>query len=96
MFPRAPTARYRRLNLAGIPVVTHQGAGGGIGLAEGYRLDKSVLTGDEMAAVITAPKGFDAAIDGGSHEILMERLKNTLPAPQLALKSMMIDIDQPV
>jgi predicted DNA-binding transcriptional regulator YafY len=73
------------LNLAGIPVVTYQGSGGGIGLAEGYRLDKSVLTGDEMAAVITALKGFDAAIDGSSHEILMEKLQNALPPSQLAL-----------
>lgn len=73
------------INLAGIPIVTYQGAGGGIGVAEGYRLDKSVLTGNEMAAVITALKGFDAALAGSSHEVLMEKLKNTLPAPQLAM-----------
>ncbi len=85
------------LNLAGIPIVTFQGAGGGIGLAEGYRLDKSVLTGDEMAAVIAALRGFDAATDGSSHEVLMEKLKNTLPAPQLSmldvkLRQLVIDL----
>ena len=73
------------INLAGIPIVTYQGAGGGIAVAEGYRLDKSVLTGDEMAAVITALRGLDAATTGRSHEVLMEKLKNTLPAPQLAM-----------
>jgi len=73
------------INLAGIPVVTYQGAGGGIGLAEGYRLDKSVLTGNDMAAIITALKGFDAALAGNGHEVLMEKLKNTLPAQQLAI-----------
>jgi predicted DNA-binding transcriptional regulator YafY len=41
------------INLAGIPVVTYQGINGDIGIAGGYRLDKSVLTSDEMAAVIT-------------------------------------------
>ena len=85
------------INLAGIPIVTYQGAGGGIGVAEGYRLDKSVLTGNEMAAVITALKGFDAAMTGSSHEVLMEKLKNTLPAPHLAmldtrLKQFVIDL----
>ncbi len=73
------------INLAGIPIVTYQGAGGGIGVAEGYRFDKSVLTGDEMAAVITALRGVDAAMTGNSHEVLMEKLKNALPAPQLAM-----------
>ncbi|HEX2945859.1 MAG TPA: YafY family protein [Clostridia bacterium] len=73
------------INLAGIPIVTYQGTNGGIGIAEGYRLDKSVLTGDEMAAVITTLKGIDGAITGKSHEVLMEKLKNALPSNQLEL-----------
>ncbi len=72
------------INLAGIPIVTYQGANGGIGIAPGYRLDKSVLTGDEMAAVITTLKGIDGTLTGKSHEILMEKLKNTLNASQMA------------
>ncbi len=40
------------INPAGIPVVTCQGVNGGIGIAEGYRLDKSVLTENEMAGEI--------------------------------------------
>lgn len=85
------------INLAGIPVVTYQGTNGGIGIAEGYRLDKSVLTGDEMAAVITTLKGIDGAITGQSHEVLMEKLKNALPSYQLdqlntKLKQFVIDL----
>ena len=85
------------INLAGIPIVTYQGTNGGIGIAEGYRLDKSVLTGDEMAAVITALKGIDGAITGKSHEVLMEKLKNALPSNQLdllntKLKQFVIDL----
>jgi len=37
---------------AGIPIVTHQGVGGGIAIAEGFKLDKSVLTADEMTALL--------------------------------------------
>jgi len=42
---------------AGIPVVTHQGTGGGISIAEGFKLDKSVLTADELSGIIAALKG---------------------------------------
>lgn len=85
------------INLAGIPIVTYQGTNGGIGIADGYRLDKSVLTGDEMAAVITTLKGIDGAITGKSHEVLMEKLKNALPPNQLEqlnskLKQFVIDL----
>lgn len=85
------------INLAGIPIVTYQGTNGGIGIAEGYRLDKSVLTGDEMAAIITTLKGIDGTITGKSHEVLMEKLKNALPSYQLdqlntKLKQFVIDL----
>lgn len=71
------------INLAGIPIVTFQGANGGIGIAEGYRMDKSVLTGDEMAAVISTLRGIDGAVSSNKSGILQEKLKNTLTAPQV-------------
>lgn len=85
------------INLAGIPIVTYQGANGGIGIAPGYRLDKSVLTDDEMAAVITTLKGIDGTLTGKTHEILMEKLKNTLNASQMAqlntkMRQLVIDL----
>lgn len=45
------------IDLAGIPIVAWQGANGGILIAEGYKTDKSVLTSDEMLAIITSLKG---------------------------------------
>ena len=42
---------------AGIPIVTHQGIGGGISIAEGFKLDKSVLTTEELSGIIAALKG---------------------------------------
>jgi len=42
---------------AGIPIVTHQGTGGGISIAEGFKLDKSVLTTSELSGIIAALKG---------------------------------------
>ena len=36
---------------AGIPVISTQGYGGGFSIAEGYKLDKSLFTNDELQAV---------------------------------------------
>ena len=70
------------INLAGIPIVTFQGEGGGISIAEGYRLDRSVLSGEDMASVLSMLKGIDGAVSSRKHEILIEKLKNSLPSPQ--------------
>ncbi len=45
---------------AGIPVVTTQGGNGGISIADGYRIDKSVLTYQEMEHVVAALRGMDS------------------------------------
>jgi predicted DNA-binding transcriptional regulator YafY len=71
------------INLAGIPIVTYQGSGGGIGIAEGYKLDKSVLTGDEMAALIMSLKGVASTLGDPKYSILLEKLRNTIPKAQL-------------
>lgn len=54
------------LCVAGIPIVTHQGIGGGISIAEGFKLDKSVLTADELSDMIAALKGI-GSISPQSH-----------------------------
>ena len=51
------------LCLAGIPIITHQGVRGGISIAEGFRLDKSVLTMDELSGLIAALKGIGTVSD---------------------------------
>lgn len=71
------------INLAGIPIVTYQGTNGGIGIAEGYRLDRSVLTEDDMSAIISTLRGIDGTVHDSKHGILMEKLRNTLPDSQL-------------
>ena len=44
---------------AGIPIATAQGAGGGISIMEGYRVDRTVLTAPEMQAILA---GLDLGI----------------------------------
>ncbi len=71
------------INGAGIPVVTYQGAGGGIGLMEGYRLDRNVLTEHELADIFTALQSVSSA-GGGEHSLLMEKISSVIPPSQTA------------
>ncbi|WP_025691834.1 helix-turn-helix transcriptional regulator [Paenibacillus zanthoxyli] len=65
------------LSLAGIPVVTYQGGGGGIGLIEGYRLDRNVLTDHELAQIFSALRSLSPYT--GDHERLMEKISSVVP-----------------
>ncbi|MFD1772388.1 helix-turn-helix transcriptional regulator [Paenibacillus rhizophilus] len=65
------------LSQAGIPVVTYQGGGGGIGLIEGYRLDRNVLTDGELAQIFSALRSLSAYTS--DHERLMEKISSVVP-----------------
>ena len=69
---------------AGIPVITHRGAGGGISIAEGFKLDKSVLTTDELSGIIAAIKGLGSV----SEQTQMERTLDKLGANSNSVISM--------
>lgn len=71
------------LNQAGIPIVSYQGAGGGIGIAEGFRMDKNVLTEAEMAAVMTALKSVASSYRDDKVDLALEKLKGLLPQPEM-------------
>lgn len=59
---------------AGIPLVTTQGYGGGVSIAEGFKLDKSLLTGDELQAILVGVKGLDSVSDTPHFPALVEKL----------------------
>ncbi len=42
------------INLAGIPVISYPGAGGGIGIEENYKLDKYLLSQNDLSGIISA------------------------------------------
>ena len=59
---------------AGIPIVTHQGIGGGISIAEGFKLDKSILTADELSGIIAALKGIGSVSEKSQIERTLDKL----------------------
>lgn len=45
---------------AGIPIISTQGYDGGIAIAEGYKIDKTIFTSDELQAIFAGLNGIDS------------------------------------
>lgn len=62
------------LSKAGIPVISHQGLNGGISLIEGYRVDKQVLTEDELQSISMALKSVLSSYEDPHAEAVLEKI----------------------
>ena len=63
-----------RLCMAGIPIVTSRGAGGGISVMEGYKIDRTLLTSSDMQAILAGLRSLDSVSGTGRYVQLMDRL----------------------
>ncbi|WP_101773816.1 helix-turn-helix transcriptional regulator [Peptostreptococcus faecalis] len=61
---------------AGIPIVSMQGYGGGLSIAEGYKIDKTLLTQNELSAIFMGLKSIDSISKYTYSQSLMEKLGN--------------------
>lgn len=59
---------------AGIPIVTTQGANGGISIMDGFSLDTTVFTEQELAAIFTGLKSLDSVSNSASAEKLAQKI----------------------
>lgn len=59
---------------AGIPIVTFPGGDGGIGIAEGFTLDKSILTRDELKNIVLGLKSLGSVIMDSQINSLLGKL----------------------
>ncbi|MGG3571580.1 YafY family protein [Bacillus gobiensis] len=64
------------INQAGIPVITYQGTGGGIGIMDEYRIEKKWLTEDELAAIATALHSISSTYDSNHMRAALEKIRN--------------------
>lgn len=60
---------------AGIPVLTMQGAGGGICIMEGYRMDRTLLTSKDMQMILAGLRSLDSVSGSRYYGQLMEKLQ---------------------
>jgi predicted DNA-binding transcriptional regulator YafY len=77
---------------AGIPIVTQQGTGGGISIAEGFKLDKSVLTTDELSDIIAALKGIGSVSEQSQMERTLDKLRPGAGAVVSLAEPVIIDL----
>ena len=80
------------LCLAGFPVLTEQGAGGGISLMEGFTLDRTLLTAKELRAVLTGLKSLDSVSGDNKYRTLMQKLGASAPETLAAGEHVLIDL----
>lgn len=59
---------------AGIPIVTKQGAGGGISIMDGYRVDRALLTSSEMQSILAGLRSLDSVSGTKRYAQLMDKL----------------------
>ncbi len=66
------------ISLAGFPIVSYPGAGGGLGIAEGFRLDRTVLSEEELSSVLLALHSTSGLWPGETGSATLEKLKAVL------------------
>ncbi|MDE5993422.1 MAG: YafY family transcriptional regulator, partial [Oscillospiraceae bacterium] len=67
---------------AGIPVSASQGRGGGISVMEGFKIDRTLLSVEEMKAILTGLQGLDSVSESSRYRRLIDKLdaENTVRA----------------
>lgn len=75
---------------AGIPIETRPGAGGGLSIMSGYRVDRSLLTSKDMGVILAGLRGLDSISGTKYYAQLMEKLAG--PEALWEEGSMLIDL----
>lgn len=60
---------------AGIPIRTMQGAGGGISIMDGYRMDRTILTSRDMQVILAGLRSLDSVSGSRYYGQLMEKIQ---------------------
>lgn len=69
-----------RLCQAGIPLRTTAGRGGGISIMEGFAMDRTVLTSQDLAAILAGLRSLDSVSGTGYYRQLIERMPRSCEA----------------
>lgn len=77
---------------AGIPIVTRQGSGGGISIMENYRMDRTLLTNEEMRDILAGLRSLDSVDGTNRYGQLMEKLSSGSSDFMTGEQSILIDL----
>ncbi len=73
------------INMAGIPVVSYQGGNGGIGIMDNYKIDKRLLTLEDITSILTALKGINATFENGEVNNAFDKINSLVPLDKTAM-----------
>lgn len=62
------------LSKAGIPVTASLGRGGGISIMDGFKIDRTLLSEEEMKAVLTGLQSLDSVSESSRYRQIMDKL----------------------
>ena len=82
------------LGMAGIPVVSEQGQGGGISIMEGYKIDRTLLSSEDMKAILTGLRSLDSVSGTRRYRQLMEKISADGSAAVNADNHIIIDLSK--
>lgn len=77
---------------AGIPVVTKQGANGGISIMDNYRMERTLLTNTEMQDILAGLRSLDSVNGTNRYGQLMEKLSVGSSDFMVGSQSILIDL----
>lgn len=80
------------LCMAGIPIQTTQGFGGGIRIMDGYRMDRTILTSRDMQMILAGLKSLDSVSGSQYYRQLMEKIQTGSSEFIRGRDSMLIDL----
>lgn len=82
-FEVSPRTIYRdidTLNLAGIPIRSTSGVGGGFEIMENYKMDKKVFSAADLSAILTSLTSFSNMMQGKELASALAKVKSFIPA----------------
>ena len=80
------------LCMAGIPIQTLQGTGGGIRIMDGYRMDRTILSSKDMRMILAGLRSLDSVSGSRYYSRLMEKLQTGSSEFIVGRDSILIDL----
>jgi predicted DNA-binding transcriptional regulator YafY len=80
------------LCMAGIPVITYQGGDGGISIAKSYKLEKNLLTSEELSNIRIGLKSLESISNGNNVKLLLDKFQSSKSEVLSANNSIFIDL----
>lgn len=77
---------------AGIPISTTQGAGGGICIMDGYKMDRTILTSKDMQMIMAGLRSLDSVGGSKYYSQLMEKVQAGSSKVSSVRDSILIDL----